>query len=289
MAAGLGSLLNSETVAQVIGERLDRLYYRPLSSKLHVHAHFCPVSRCPGEKSYGGCSSGIAPTCHLAEKWLRFQCISLPASTMTSYIRTLWRNTKCTGESLVLAAGFVEQCADLWQDLDPSTRLSSYCIHRLFLAVFILSIKMHEDSWVPETLIARAGGVPIEELIGLEQLVLSLLSYDLLPTVSDYPRIYQHVLLIEPDSHKLHVDIKLWQSGAPNLNRSNPSQPTNLTASLPLDTTVESGSEEKFTPKLRRDVAIHSGPSLSAQNSPNEEERKSRIVILPSLLAVESR
>lgn len=106
---------------------------------------------------------------------LYFESIEIPNISIIDYITHLHLATECSDNCFIIAFIYIDRLLER----NPSFALSAKKMHRLVLSAIVLGIKYLDDAYASNKVYAEIGGVSVIELNFLEQLLISLLEFDL--------------------------------------------------------------------------------------------------------------
>lgn len=92
--------------------------------------------------------------------------------------------------SLLLSTIYIERLLKMNEDID----LTEQNIHRLFLAAFMLALKMYEDEIPFESTLAEHAGVSVSKLHQLESSFCNLIDYRLFVKTDEYLQLFSDTL-----------------------------------------------------------------------------------------------
>jgi len=109
-----------------------------------------------------------------------FDSVSVPGQSIGAYVRRLGRRFRCGREVFAIALVYSGRA------VAAGIPLRAESVHRLFLTSLALAAKFHEDGSPGNNLYAKWGGIPAEELCGLEIKLLQALKYRLFVDAEEF-------------------------------------------------------------------------------------------------------
>ncbi|KAG0148407.1 hypothetical protein CROQUDRAFT_654911 [Cronartium quercuum f. sp. fusiforme G11] len=139
----------------------------------------------------------------------RFQANHLPTITIQAYLTRLVTLTPISIDALLLGLLYLNRAINftLIPSSDPSTfstRSStvpyhSLTIHRLLLTSLIIANKFISDHFLSATRASKVGGIPLDELAGLERTLLECIGFNLYFSIHEINHIAHWVLNDDPN------------------------------------------------------------------------------------------
>jgi hypothetical protein len=171
----------SEAVGVVMSPRevgIDRLSIYTLAK---IMSEVIITRYCSAPFPRSNCTPGYA---------LSFQSKNIPSMSVGAYLTRIAKHTGVSGEAMLMGIAHIERI----RIIRPEFPVNILMIHRLILISIMVSAKHHDDWFMNNARWAKVGGIPVQELNGLEILFLQLVNYSLFVSPEHYAVIYRYVV-----------------------------------------------------------------------------------------------
>ena len=119
---------------------------------------------------------------------------NVPSISIKDYLFRLSKYAKVNESTIILVLIYIDRICKINHFI-----LTSYNIHKLILAAFILAIKYNEENYYLMDYYARLGGISLSELNNLESEYLILIGYNLFVQTKLFEKYYNDLMSLMCD------------------------------------------------------------------------------------------
>jgi hypothetical protein len=99
---------------------------------------------------------------------------NIPQISIKDYLERLYKHTKINCSTIILILIYIDRICNI-----QKFKLTYFNIHKLILASMIIAIKFNEDEQYTTKFYSKLGGVPVAEIVFLENYFFFLLNFNL--------------------------------------------------------------------------------------------------------------